>query len=62
LEVETPLTAEADADERVFHFTLGRPKQTRTVRCARDLLLDVDGANNLVGLWLLNVPPFPAHA
>ena len=62
LEVETPLTAEADADERVFHFTLGRPKQTRTVRCARDLLLDVDGSNNLVGLWLLNVPPFPARA
>jgi hypothetical protein len=62
LEVDTPLTAEADADERVFHFTLGRPKQTRTVRCGRDLLLDVDGSNHLVGLWLLNVPPFPAHA
>ncbi|HEY8174296.1 MAG TPA: hypothetical protein VIF32_01260 [Gemmatimonadaceae bacterium] len=61
LEVETPLTAEADADERVFHFTLGRPRQTRTVRCARDLLLDVDGSNHLVGLWLLNVPPFPAR-
>jgi hypothetical protein len=62
LEVETPMTAEADADERVFHFTLGRPKRTRTVRCGRDLLLDVDGSNHLVGLWLLNVPPFPAHA
>ena len=60
LEVETPLLAEADADERVFHFTLGKPKTARTVRFARDLLIDVDGSNNLVGLWFLNVPPFPA--
>jgi hypothetical protein len=62
LEVETALLAEADEHERVFHFTLGRPRQTRTVRCARDLLLDLDGSGHLAGLWLLNVPPFPAHA
>jgi hypothetical protein len=62
LEVETSLLAEADADERVFHFTLGKPRQTRCVRFARDLLLDLDGSNNLVGLWMLNVPPFPANA
>lgn len=62
LEVETPLTAETDESERVFHFTLGRPKQTRTVRCARDLLVDVDASNNLAGLWLLNVPPFPSQS
>jgi hypothetical protein len=61
LEVETPVLAEADEAERVFHFTLGRPRQTRTVRFARDLLVDVDSANNLAGLWLLNVPPFPAN-
>ena len=59
LEVETPLLAEADEAERVFHFTLGGKKQTRTVRVAKDLLLDLDGSNHLVGLWLLNVPPFP---
>ena len=62
LEVETPLIAEADETERVFHFTLGRPRATRTVRFARDLLLDLDGSNNLAGLWLLNVPPFPSPA
>jgi hypothetical protein len=63
LEVETPLLAEADSDERVFHFTLGKKNQkTRTVRFARDLLLDIDGSNNLAGLWLLNVPPFPSHS
>lgn len=61
-EVETPMLAEADEAERVFHFVLGKRRQTRTVRFAKDLLVDLDGANNLAGLWLLNVPPFPAHA
>lgn len=61
LEVETPLIAESDETERVFHFTLGRPKQVRTVRCASDLLVDVDPSNHLVGLWLLNVPPFKVN-
>jgi hypothetical protein len=60
IEVETPMLAEADEHERVFHFTMGKPKNTRTVRFARDLLLDLDGSNNLVGLWFLNVPPFPS--
>jgi len=60
VEVETPMLAEADSDERVFHFTLGKPKNTRTVRLGRDLLADVDSSNNLVGIWFLNVPPFPA--
>lgn len=62
LEVETPLMAETDEAERVFHFTLGRPKRTRTVRFASDLLVDLDASNHLAGLWLLNVPPFPAHS
>ncbi|MEX2153221.1 MAG: hypothetical protein WD825_07770 [Gemmatimonadaceae bacterium] len=62
VEVETALLAEADEAERVFHFTLGKERRTRTVRLARDLLLDLDGASNLAGLWMLNVPPFPAPA
>lgn len=61
LEVETPVSAEADESERVFHFTLGRSKAARTVRFARDILIDVDSSNNLAGLWLLNVPPFPSQ-
>ena len=60
LEVETALTAEADEAERVFHFKLGKSRGTRTVRYARDLLLELDGSNHLAGLWFLNVPPFPA--
>lgn len=60
LEVETSVRVEADETERVFHFIFGKLKPTRTVRCASDLLLDVDSSNNLAGVWLLNVPPFPA--
>lgn len=59
VEVETPLLAEADEAERIFHFMLGKRRQTRTVRFATDMLVDLDGSNNLAGLWLLNVPPFP---
>jgi hypothetical protein len=61
LEVETALRAETDADERVFHFTLGAARKARTIRLARDLLLDVDDSGNLAGLWMLNVPPFQAR-
>ena len=32
----------------------------RTVRIARNVLLDLDEHEVLSGLWLLNVPPFPA--
>lgn len=62
LEVETHVLAEADEAERVFHFTLGKARQTRTVRFAKDLLVDLDGTSHLAGLWLLNVPPFPTPA
>jgi hypothetical protein len=61
LEVETLVHAESSADERLFHFRLGKMRETRTVRFARDLMLDVDASNNLAGLWLLNVPPFQAR-
>jgi hypothetical protein len=58
-EVEIPVMAEADEAESVFHFKLSAAKRSRTIRLARDLLLDVDGSSHLVGLWMLNVPPFP---
>jgi len=59
LEVNTALAAEADHAERTIHFKLGPSRTTRTVRIARDLLLDIDGRNGLAGVWLLEVPPFP---
>ena len=61
LEVDTALLAEADQAERTFHFRLGKPRPTRTVRIARDILLDIDGKSRVAGVWLLNVPPFPGE-
>jgi len=62
LDVATRLGAEADEAERTFHFTLGASRRARTVRIARDILLDVDARDRLAGVWLLGVPPFPADS
>jgi hypothetical protein len=61
LEMETRLVAEADPDQRNFHFRVGAPRMARTVRVARDLLVDVDDKNRISGVWLLNVPPCPTE-
>ena len=60
LEVDTRLTAEADAAERTIRFRLGSPPITSVVRAAADLLLELDERQHLVGVWMLNVPPFPS--
>lgn len=60
LESNTKLLAESDAAQRNFHFRLGKPRETRTIRLACDLLLDLDEKSQISGLWLLNVPPAPA--
>lgn len=62
LEVNTSLMAEADHAEKVIHFRVGTSRGSRTVRVGRDLLLDVDEQSHLTGVWLLNVPPFPAES
>lgn len=59
LDVDTPIHAESDSSERVIHFRLGTPREARTVRVGRDLLVEVDRESRLAGVWLLNVPPFP---
>ena len=60
VEVDTPVAAEADDLERTIHFRLGPGRHVRTVRIARDMLLDIDSRDRLAGVWLLDVPPFPA--
>lgn len=62
LEMSATLYAEADGDQRTFHFRLGKPKGARTIRIARDLLLDIDEKSQISGLWLLNVPPCPTES
>jgi hypothetical protein len=59
VEVDTPVAAESDHAERTIHFRLGPGRQVRTVRIARDMLLDIDSRDRLAGVWLLEVPPFP---
>lgn len=61
-EVSTSLVAEADTTERTIHFRVGGAKPRRTVRIARDILVDIDGSDAIAGIWLLNVPPFPAQS
>lgn len=60
LEMATLLVAETDHASRNFHFRLGKLRGARTIRLARDVLLDVDDKSQISGLWLLNVPPCPA--
>lgn len=60
LEMDTTLMAEADREERTIHFRIGKRRPVRTVRLARDILLEVDVRDYLAGVWLLNVPPSPA--
>lgn len=62
VEVATRMSAESDLSGKTFHFRLGAPRETRAVRLASDILLDVDAQNRVTGLWLLNVPPCPSPA
>lgn len=62
LEVDTPIAAEADGSEQTIHFRLGPSRASCTYRIATDVLVDVDARNNVSGLWLLNVPPFPQES
>jgi hypothetical protein len=59
VEVDTPVDAESDHAERTIHFRLGHGREVRTVRIARDMLLDIDNRDRLAGVWLLDVHPFP---
>ena len=59
LEIDTRLVADADAAERTIHFRIGAARSVRAVRIATDIVLDIDDASHIAGVWLLNVPPFP---
>jgi hypothetical protein len=59
IEMNTALAAEADDAERTIHFRLGPMRPTKTVRIARDILIDIDARERIAGVWLLSVPPFP---
>ena len=60
VEVDTALAIDTNAAESVFHVRLGPQRKATTVRVADGLLVDLDEQEELAGLWLLDVPPFPA--
>ena len=57
--IDSPLSAEVDEPERVFHFRLGGTAASRAVEIASGLLVDVEPSGAVAGIWLLDVPPFP---
>jgi hypothetical protein len=59
LQMDTVLVAEADPAASTIHFRLGARRAARTLRIARDVLVDLDEHDVLSGIWLLNVPPVP---
>ena len=60
--VDAELVAERDAGGRTVWLGVGPQRLARPLRVARDILLDVDDAGTLAGVWLLNVPPLPLLA
>ena len=57
--VDSPLSVEVDAPERVFHFRFGPGADSRAIRVASDMLVDVEPTGTVAGIWFLTVPPFP---
>ncbi len=61
LQMDTSLVAESNPAQSIVHFRLGGRRAARTLRIARDVLVEIDEHDVLSGVWLLNVPPFPAE-
>ena len=59
VEVDTAITVERNQAESIFHIRMGRSRPSAIVRVADHLLVELDKQSRLVGLWLLEVPPFP---
>jgi hypothetical protein len=59
VEVDTAITIETNADESVFRIRVGSARRAQPVQVADGLLVEVDEQQELAGLWLTGVPPFP---
>ena len=60
IEVDTPLTIETNPSESVFRVRIGPSRKVDVVNVAEGLLIELDEQQELAGLWLVGVPPFPA--
>lgn len=59
VEVEATLAIDTNANESVFHVRVGPQRAVTPVRVADGLLVEVGEDEELAGLWLADVPPFP---
>ena len=60
VEVDASLAIDTNTAESVFHVRVGPIRPVTPVRVADGLLVEVDEQQELAGLWLTEVPPFPA--
>ena len=60
VEVDTPLTIETNPTESVFRVRIGPSRKVDVINAAEGLLIELDEKQELAGLWLVGVPPFPA--
>jgi hypothetical protein len=60
VEVDASLAIDTNANESVFHVRVGPMRPVTPVRVADGLVVEVDEREELAGLWLTEVPAFPA--
>lgn len=62
VEVDASLAIDTNSSESVFHVRVGPPRSVTPIQVADGLLVEVDEHDELAGLWLTDVPAFPAPA
>ncbi len=62
VEVDALLAIDTNASESVFHVRVGPTRATAPIQVADGLVVEVDEHQELAGLWLTEVPAFPAAA
>ncbi len=60
VEVDATLSIDTNPTESVFHVRVGPARTVLPVRVADGLVVEVDEHQDLAGLWLTDVPAFPA--
>lgn len=61
-ELETAIDADVTPDRRTIHVLIGGDEPERLVQVADHMVVELDGADRVAGLWLDHVPPAPGVA
>jgi hypothetical protein len=62
MEFDTTISMAVDPAAHVYHLRVGTRRPVEPIRVADKLLVEVDAANRLAGLWLDGVPSRPDPA